>query len=65
VQKDKPNPIPIIQLLTDQVALNGGLIVASIVAAGLIIATIRYKKILTKSIPFKQAANENTEELLR
>ena len=34
-------------------------------AAGLIIATIRYKKILTKSIPFKQAANENTEELLR
>lgn len=64
-QKDKPSPIPIIQLLTDQVALNGGLIVASIVAAGLIIATIRYKKILTKSIPFKQATNENTEELLR
>jgi hypothetical protein len=52
--KDKPNPIPIIQLLADQVALNGGLIVASIVAAGLIVATIRFQKILTRSIPFKK-----------
>jgi len=64
-QKDKPNPIPFIQLLTDQVALNGGLIVAGIVTAGLIVATIRYQKILTKSSPFKHTATENTEEPLQ